>query len=384
MRAEVITRLADIPADDWNRVTGTSHPFLRHEFLSALERHNCVGEAFGWYPQHLAVFDDTGTLGGVAPMYLKDNSYGEFVFDRSWADAYHHAGRSYYPKLVSAIPYTPVTGPRLLVRGDADRHAVRDLLIETALALMTQTHCSSLHWLFTGAEDTETLLGHRFLRRTDCHFHWHDDGYRSFEDFLARLSSRKRKQIRRERRFVAEAGIRMEIIHGHEASEAQWRTMHQFYRSTFERKSGIPTLSLEFFLDISRSMGEQIVLVFAWLGTQAVAGAINLRSDTALYGRHWGCVGYYNSLHFETCYYQGIAYCIENGLSLFEPGAQGEHKISRGFLPTLTWSMHWIADPRFRQAIAQFLAREHEAMLDYRDDMRRYSPYREAAPEPET
>jgi predicted N-acyltransferase len=376
MRADVIKRLAEIPADEWNRVAGSANPFLRHEFLAALERHNCVGEAFGWYPQHLVVFDDAGTLAGVAPMYIKDNSYGEFVFDWSWADAYHRAGKSYYPKLVSAIPYTPVTGPRLLVRQDADRAAVTHLLVDTALALARQTHCSSLHWLFTGGEDTETLLDHGFMRRTGCHFHWHDAGYRSFEDFLSRLNSRKRKQIRRERRFVEEAGIRMQIIHGHEASEAQWQAMHRFYCSTFERKSGIPTLSLEFFLDISRRMGEQIVLVFAWLGAQAVAGAINLRSDKALYGRHWGCNGYYHSLHFETCYYQGIAYCIDNGLSLFEPGAQGEHKIIRGFLPTLTWSMHWVEDRRFRRAIAQFLSREHESMLDYRDDMGRNSPYR--------
>jgi predicted N-acyltransferase len=382
MRAEVIKQLADIPAADWNRVTGTANPFLRHEFLAALERHNCVGESFGWYPQHIAVYDDTGMLAGVAPLYLKDNSYGEFVFDWSWADAYHRAGKTYYPKLVSAIPYTPVTGPRLLVRPDADRAAVRDWLIETALALTPQTHSSSLHWLFTDGEDTQTLLGHHFLRRTGCHFHWRGDGYRSFEDFLSDLSSRRRKQIRRERRYVAEAGIRLQIVHGHEASEAEWQTMHRFYRSTFERKSGLPTLSLEFFLDISHSMGQQIVLVFAWRGAQAVAGAINLRSDTALYGRHWGCLGYYHSLHFETCYYRGIEYCIENRLNLFEPGAQGEHKISRGFLPTLTWSAHWIADPRFRQAIARFLAREHDVMLDYQDEMQRYSPYRESTPEP--
>ena len=375
MRAEIINRLEDIPCGEWNRVSGTTNPFLRHEFLTALERHHCVGENFGWYPQHVVVFDDTDSLAGATPLYLKDNSYGEFVFDWSWAEAYHRAGKPYYPKLVSAIPYTPVTGPRLLVREDAERAVVRDKLVDKALALALQIRCSSLHWLFTDSDDTDTLLRHGLLRRTGCHFHWHDDGYRSFEDFLSRLSSRKRKKIRRERRFVEEAGIRMEIVHGHEASEAQWRIMHDFYRSTFEKKSGIPTLSLEFFLDISKSMGDQIVLVFAWLDRQAVAGAINLRSDMALYGRHWGCAGHYHSLHFETCYYQGIEYCIENQLTLFEPGAQGEHKISRGFLPTLTWSAHWIADPVFREAISRFLAREHELMLDYKEDMRGNSPY---------
>ena len=375
MRTAIINRLDDLPREQWNRVTGTGHPFLRHEFLSALEKHGCVGETFGWYPQHVALFDETGSLAGAVPLYLKDNSYGEFVFDWSWAQAYERSGKRYYPKLVSAVPYTPVTGPRLLVRDDVDRALATELLTNQARALTAQTRCSSLHFLFTDVGDTDTLLQHGLLRRTSCHFHWHDRNYRSFEDFLSRLSSRKRKKIRRERRFVKEAGIRMEIIHGHEASEAQWAIMHDFYCSTFEKKSGIPTLSLDFFLDISARMGEQIVLVFAWLGQRAVAGAINLRSDTALYGRHWGCAEHYHSLHFEACYYQGIEYCIANRLSLFEPGAQGEHKISRGFLPTLTWSAHWIADPGFRKAIERFLIHEHELILDYREDMGGYSPY---------
>jgi len=382
MRTTILNRLDDIPCEQWNRVAGTTHPFLRHEFLAALERHGCVGEAFGWYPQHIALFDDTGSLAGAVPLYLKDNSYGEFVFDWSWAEAYERAGKRYYPKLVSAIPYTPVTGPRLLIRDDVDRAHAADLLIDKAMALAGQTRCSSLHWLFTSDGDTDVLLNHDLLRRTGCHFHWHDRGYHSFEDFLSRLSSRKRKKIRRERRFVDEAGIRMEVIHGHETSEAQWAIMHGFYRSTFEKKFGMPTLSLEFFLDISRRMGEQIVLVFAWLDRRAVAGAINLRSDTALYGRHWGCAEHFHSLHFETCYYQGIEYCIANRLSLFEPGAQGEHKISRGFLPTLTWSAHWIADAGFREAIERFLAREHELMLDYREEMNGYSPYSAGGAEP--
>ena len=376
MQASVFNQIQDISTADWNRVAGIDNPFLRHEFLAALERHNCVGELFGWYPQHIVVVDDNENLAGIVPLYLKDNSYGEFVFDWAWADAWHRAGKSYYPKLVSAIPYTPVTGPRLLVRPGADRKTVTDALISKALELADQTGSSSLHWLFTDKQDTGTLLKHGFMRRTGCHFHWHNDGYRSFDDFLSRLSSRKRKKTRRERRYVREAGIRMEIIHGNEASEAQWETLHGFYRSTFEKKSGIPTLSLDFFLDISRTMGTQIVLVFAWLGNQAVAGTINLRSDNAYYGRHWGCLEKYHSLHFEACYYQGIEYCINHKLALFEPGVQGEHKISRGFLPTLTWSAHWIADLPFSDAIARYLAQEHELTLDYCDDMRRHSPYK--------
>ncbi len=380
MRVAVINRLTEVPADQWNRLTGTAPPFLRHEFLAALERHSCVGEQFGWYPQHLAVYDEAGILAGLAPLYLKDNSYGEFVFDWSWADAWHRSGKPYYPKLVSAIPYTPVTGPRLLVRDDMEPAAVTELLIRASLELVDRAGASTLHWLFTNESDTERLLEHGFLRRTGCHFHWHNRGYRTFDDFLGSLNSRKRKKVKRERRYVEEAGIRMEIIHGSEASAAQWQAMHQFYTSTFERKSGMPTLSLEFFLEISESMGDQIVLVMATLGNRLVAGAINLRSDTTYYGRHWGCLDTYHSLHFETCYYQGIEYSIRHGLGLFEPGVQGEHKISRGFLPTLTWSAHWIADTAFREAISRYLDNEQELIMDYSRDMQQYSPYRKETP----
>ena len=380
MRVAVINRLTEVPADQWNRVTGTAHPFLRHEFLAALERHSCVGEDYGWYPQHLAVYDEAETLAGLAPLYLKDNSYGEFVFDWSWADAWQRSGKPYYPKLVSAIPYTPVTGARLLVRDDMEYATVADLLIRAALELAERAGVSSLHWLFTNERDTDRLREHGLLRRTGCHFHWHNRGYRTFDDFLGNLSSRKRKKVKRERRFVEEAGIDMKIIHGDVASEAQWQAMHRFYSSTFERKSGMPTLSLEFFLDISHSMGDQIVLVMAYLGDRLVAGAINLRSDTAFYGRHWGCQEKYHSLHFETCYYQGIEYSIRHGLGLFEPGVQGEHKISRGFLPALTWSAHWIADATFREAIARYLVNEHELIMDYSRDMQQSSPYRRETP----
>jgi predicted N-acyltransferase len=377
MRAGVINRLDDLAEGQWNRVAGTRNPFLRSEFLAALERHGCVGEAFGWYPQHLVVYDDDGELAGAAPLYLKDNSYGEFVFDWSWADAYQRTGRAYYPKLVSAIPYTPVTGPRLLVRAGADRAGVIHALVHKSLDLTRETGSSSLHWLFTDEGDTQALLDAGLLRRTGCHFHWHNSAYRSFDDFLRRLTSRKRKKLRRERRYVMDAGICMETVHGDEASEELWATLHRFYRSTFEQKAGIATLSLDFFLDICQTMGEQLVLVYARDGKRVVAGAINLRSDTALYGRHWGCSDRYHSLHFETCYYQGIDYCIEQGLSLFEPGAQGEHKISRGFLPTLTWSVHWLEDPPFREAVSRFLANEHELMLEYHKDMNACSPYRQ-------
>jgi len=337
MRTTVVNQITDIPRDDWNCVSGTGHPFLRHEFLSALETQGCVGEAHGWWPQHIAAYDDADTLVGIAPLYLKDNSYGEFVFDWAWAEAYQRAGLPYYPKLVSSIPYTPVTGSRLLVRPGSDYATVARALVGKALSLTTEKQASSLHWLFTNEADTSLLGNSGFMRRTSCHFHWHNDDYISFDDFLSRLSSRKRKKIRRERRHVREAGIKLSIVHGNEATDEQWQIMHALYCSTFRKKSGVPTLSLGFFQEISRTMGEQVVLVFAEHSGQTVAGAIMLRGDDALYGRHWGCREDFNSLHFEACYYQGIDYCIRNKLALFEPGAQGEHKISRGFLPVYTW-----------------------------------------------
>jgi predicted N-acyltransferase len=376
MQTRVINRIVDIPAGAWNAVAGTDHPFTRHEFLAALERHDCVGERFGWLPCHILAEDADGRLLGAVPCYLKDNSYGEFVFDWAWADAYQRMGLPYFPKLVASIPYTPVTGPRLLVRQDADHAAVTAALIHEMHRQRAQHDASSIHCLFSDAQDTDALCEQGFMRRTSCHFHWHNDNYTGFDDFLSRLSSRKRKKIRRERRHVQDAGLHMELLTGGEATEEQWQSMHTFYRSTFERKSGIPTLSLAFFLEISRTMGDQVLLVFARHGSKLVAGAIMLRSSRALYGRHWGCLQDYHSLHFETCYYQGIDYCIGHGLTLFEPGAQGEHKISRGFLPTFTWSAHWIEDARFRDAIRRYLDAEHAWMLEYRNDLQKTSPFR--------
>jgi len=376
MRTAIIKCIGDVSRADWNRVTGTAHPFLRHEFLSALETHGCVGKEYGWWPHHITVYDAGGQLVGIAPLYLKDNSYGEFVFDWAWADAYQRSGLPYYPKLVSAIPYTPVTGPRLLVHPDSDAVAVTRAIISRALSLAAETGCSSIHWLFTSTADTRALTEAGYLRRSSCHFHWHNRGYECFDDFLAQLSSRKRKKIRRERRHVNEAGISLDIVHGYEATAEQWRIMHAFYCSTFLKKSGTPTLSLGFFEEISATMGEQVVLVFAIHDGRAVAGSIMLRSDDALYGRHWGCREAFNSLHFEACYYQGIEYCIRHKLRLFEPGAQGEHKISRGFLPSYTWSAHWIANEQFREAIDRYLRQEHDLIVDYHDDLMQTSPFR--------
>ncbi len=380
MKLTLLNSVDEVTADQWNAVSGTGNPFLRHEFMVALERNGCVGERHGWLPRHLTASDDDGTLVGVAPMYLKDNSYGEFVFDWSWAEAYQRAGLPYYPKSVVAIPYTPTPGPRILVRHDACRENVSSQLIELARAWSQSEELSSLHWLFTDESDTAQLAKQGFLLRLGCQFHWENKGYRDFDDYLSHFNSRKRKKAYRERRYVREQGIELVTVHGHEATDLHLHTMHEFYRSTFEKKWGHPTLTLDFFHEIARTMGEQLVFFIAQKQHKMVAAAICFRGDDTLYGRHWGCHADYHSLHFEACYYQGIEYCIRHGLKIFQPGAQGEHKISRGFLPTPTWSAHWIENEQFRGLIAQFLDHETTAMRDYIEELGQRSPFRDGRP----
>ena len=372
MDLRVLTTIDAVDRDAWNAVAGSDHPFVRHEFLAALEHNGCVGPEWGWLPRHLAAFEE-GRLVGAVPLYLKDNSYGEFVFDWSWADAYQRAGLPYYPKAVVAVPYTPATGPRILTADDN----VAAALVALAQELACEERLSSLHWLFTRDLDTQRLREQGLLMRMGVQFHWHNQGYRDFDDYLDSFNSRKRKKVRRERRYVQQAGIDIRIVHGHQASEHELEVMHDFYRSTFDKKWGHATLNLGFFREIAATMGEQLVLVIAGKGARIVAGAICFRGDDALFGRHWGCCEDYHSLHFEACYYQGIEYCIDHGLRLFEPGAQGEHKISRGFLPTATWSAHWIAHEGFRNIIERFLHQETGAMRDYMDELSARSPFRE-------
>ncbi len=373
MRVTVHDSIDQISAADWNRVAGTGNPFLQHAFLAALEHNGCVGTEFGWLPQHLAAYDDRDFLVGAAPLYLKDNSYGEFVFDWSWADAYGRAGGQYYPKLVAAIPYTPATGPRLL----AQATEVKQALLDASIALARRLRVSSLHWLFPPEAEIELMEGAGMMRRTGCQFHWHNRGYRDFDHFLERFSAQKRKKLKRERRRVEESGLQIERVHGHQATEHQLEVAAEFYRTTFDKKWGVATLNLGFFQEVARSMGERLLLVMARDSARYVAAAICFRSDDALYGRHWGCNADYHSLHFELCYYQGIDYCIDEQLQLFEPGAQGEHKISRGFEPTPTWSAHWIADRGFATAIGDFLRREQVGMRHYMDELAEHTPYKE-------
>ncbi len=373
----VLDSLSGICARDWNALGVMPYPYLRHEFLAALEQEDCVGERFGWVPRHITAWDEHDRLIGAVPLYLKFNSYGEFVFDWAWADAYTRHGLSYYPKLVSASPYTPATGPKLLAAATATQD-IKQQLITAAIMLAEQLDVSSLHWLFTPEQDTEALEAAGLMRRVGCQFHWRNAGYHSFDDFLATLTSSKRKNIRKERRQVTEAGIAFRVLNGHDASEQDWRVFHRYYESTFHRRGGIPTLSLGFFMTIATAMPDAVLLIQAEHRGRPVAAAFCLVGEDTLYGRHWGCGEHFDKLHFEACYYQGLAFCIEHGLARFEPGAQGEHKIARGFLPHPTLSAHWLADARFSRAIAEHLDDERQGIQAYLSEMAARSPYRNA------
>jgi predicted N-acyltransferase len=379
MHSIIIDSLDEVLSDSWNSLQGTHIPFLRHEFLSALEKHHCVGKSTGWIPQHILIYEGE-TLLGAAPQYLKTNSYGELVFDWAWAEAYQRSGLNYYPKLVTAIPYTPATGPRLLIAPNEVREKIATQLIQAALEHAKNLQLSSVHWLFPHEQDMQQLKQQGLLIRLGCQFHWNNlpgtEYYRDFDDYLDRFTSSKRKKIRRERRQVSEAGVTLQRLQGNELSDAQWQSVHRHYCSTFDRLSGYATLSLDFFRELSQTMPQQLIVIVAEHKGDTVASAICFRDDNTLYGRHWGCDAHFQNLHFEACYYQGLEYCIEHKLQRFDPGAQGEHKISRGFLPTPTRSAHWIAEPQFRAAIEDFLQRETLGMQHYIQELSEHSPFK--------
>ncbi len=376
MQLEVLERLDAVDAREWNALAG-AFPFLRHEFLSALQRHGCLGREFGWIPYYLVLREAPGgPIAAAAPTFLKLNSFGEFVFDFAWAHAYERHGLRYYPKLVAAAPFTPATGPRLLVAPDRERGATAAALAAAVREHAGELGVSTLHWLFPPERDLASLRDDGLLIRDDIQYHWTNAGYADFDDFLAAFSSRKRKKARRERRRVHEQGIELVRRHGHEMDDAEWSLAHHFYTSTFEKKWNIPVLTREFFAEIGRTMGEQIVVVFARHAGRTVAASILFRGGNTLYGRYWGCDADCHSLHFEACYYQGIEYAIEQGLERFEPGAQGEHKIARGFLPTWTHSAHWIAEPMFRDAIRDHIERERAVLQSRYRELMSESPFR--------
>jgi hypothetical protein len=370
-----LSSIRDVDARAWNELAG-SDPFLRHEFLVALENSGCIGADTGWQPCHLVLGDGGEPLLGALPLYWKHNSHGEFVFDWSWADAYQRAGLPYYPKLVSSVPFTPATGSRLLIGDPANADAIADQLVNGALRLAVDSSASSLHILFPATVDRTHFLRHGFLERKGCQFHWHNDGYADFDDFLARFSSAKRKKARRERRRIVEAGIQFEHLRGDEPSRSDWDAIHRFYSRTFLRRGRAPYLKREFFDEISTTMPENLLIVLARFKGQPIATAICFRSADTLYGRYWGSLADFHSLHFEACYYQGIEYCIANGLQRFEPGTQGEHKISRGFSPHPTWSYHWLGNHAFREAIERYLTQETTHVDAYIGDLQEHVPYR--------
>jgi predicted N-acyltransferase len=373
---ERLSGLGTVAPGDWNALTA-GNPFSSHEFLTALERSGCVGAGTSWQPEHLILRDSEGRLVGAMPLYIKHDSRGEFVFDWGWAEAYARAGRDYYPKLVGAIPFTPATGPRLLVRADEpNRTAVIRELLSGALTVASDVDASSIHVLFPATDDCSALAAARYLCRKSCQFHWHNEQYADFDDFLAQFTSEKRKKVRRERRRIREANIEFEHLLGNELAAHEWDAVFDYYSRTFLQRGRHPYLNRAFFDEISRTMPHQIVVILARYAGRPIATAICFRSQSHFYGRYWGSLAEFHSLHFETCYYQGIDYCIRERLEVFEPGTQGEHKISRGFSPTPTWSYHHIFDDEFRAAVGDFLDRETHLVDEYIGDLGEHVPYR--------
>lgn len=373
MTITVVDTLSAVPAADWNRLTGDD-PFLRHEFLSALHDTGCAAAQSGWAPQYLLLHEQ-GALAGAMPLYLKTHSYGEYVFDWAWADAYHRHGLDYYPKLLSAIPFTPVDGRRVL----AQTGEQCDRLIAAALQLARELRVSSLHCLFPPSDQAARMQAQGMMLRHGVQFHWTNRGYGSFEDFLSGMNHAKRKKIRQERRKVRDAGIDFEWLEGAAITDAHWSFFARCYRQTYREHRSTPYLSLDFFRRIGAAMPGHTLLIVARHNGRPVAASLNIRSRHSLFGRHWGALEFHPALHFEACYYQGIEYCIARDLHTFEGGAQGEHKIARGLLPMETCSAHWLAQPEFASAVGEFLARETRGMAHYVDELNDRSPFKTAA-----
>ncbi len=381
MQTRVVQAIAEIPGDAWNALLTDGNPFLRHEFLLALETTGCASPATGWHPCHVICENADGTLAGALPLYLKTNPYGEFVFDYAWAGAYERAGLQYYPKLVSSVPFTPVTGPRLLCAPHDTPTAAA--LIQAAQDIATRNGLSSWHVLFPDAAALRRLTDAKLLARKDCQFHWQNHGYRDFDEFLATFTAVKHKKVRRERRRIMEAGIRFRTLTGATLTAADWEAIMPLYASTFLQRGREPYLDRAFFEQVSATLPEHILVFAGYRDGDLTGVAICFRSDTHLYGRYWGADGFVDSLHFETCYYQGIDYCIREGLQTFEPGTQGEHKISRGFVPTETWSAHWLSRPEFAAAIDDYLAHERDHVNRYIDVLGEHVPYKRVSGEAE-
>jgi predicted N-acyltransferase len=357
------------------------NPFVSHAFFSALEASGSACARTGWGPRHLVARLD-GAIAGIVPCYLKSHSQGEYVFDRGWADAYERAGGRYYPKLQASVPFTPAAGPRLLIREGADQNRVGPALASGLVALCGATKASSVHVTFTREAEWKFLASHGFLQRNDQQFHWRNPGYASFEDFLKTLNSRHRKAIKRERRDALASGITIHALTGSDITEDAWDAFFDFYMDTGSRKWGRPYLTRAFFSLVAESMPKDVLLVMARRQGRWIAGAINFIGSDTLYGRNWGAIEHHPFLHFEVCYYQAIDFAIGRGLKTVEAGAQGEHKIARGYLPQTTYSAHYIADPGLRRAIDEYLRRERLYVAEAAGELTEAGPFRKAADEP--
>ena len=373
-------RIAEIGREGWEACTANpdycANPFISFDFLDALELSGCAVAQTGWAPHHLAVEDEAGQVAAVMPLYLKSHSQGEYVFDHAWADAYHRAGGRYYPKLQAAAPFSPVTGPRLIVRADVDQTMAKRTLLGGAVSLCERLEASSVHVTFPSKSDWDCLGGEGLLQRQDQQYHWHNADYGRFEDFLAALSSNRRKTIRRERRD-AQAGLEIVGLSGADLTEEAWDAFYQFYEDTGARKWGRPYLNRAFFSMMGERMADKILLIMAKRDGRYIAGALNLLGDDCLYGRNWGAVEDVPFLHFELCYYQAIEHAIRLGLKRVEAGAQGQHKIARGYLPAPVYSAHFIADPALRDPVRRYLDQEREAVQNEMDWLsEEYSPFK--------
>jgi predicted N-acyltransferase len=374
LRRACLPSLDAVDPAAWDALGGAASPFVSHDFLSLLESTGCVGGTTGWHPSHLTYTDAAGTLRAAIPAYLKDHSWGEFVFDFGWAQAYARHGLRYYPKLLASVPFTPATGARLLRRPEDD--ALAPDLVEGIEALVAERGLSSAHALFVSEADRDAFAARGWLIRRDCQFHWVNRDYADYEAYLAGFTAEKRKKTRRERRRCEENGIVFQTLHGDELAPEQIDLVHALHRRTFVAHGHEPYLNRAFFRAVAPRMGRRMMVKIALHAGEAVAVAVFFRSRDALYGRYWGAREDFHSLHFEACYHQGIEYCIEHRIARFEPGTQGEHKVARGFEPTLTWSAHHIADPRFREAIEDFVLREAPAVEAYAAEIDRHTPFR--------
>ena len=370
----IVNDLQTISAEKWQTLDFAENPFLSYPYLSGLEKFDCLKNQ-NWQPLHIVIEDDNELI-GFLPLYIKQDSYGEFVFDWAWADAYQQAGRNYYPKLVSAIPFTPVAGSRLLVNKTHDSAVINKILLDAAVLLMEENNFSSLHFLFPDKDNMDVFMDNTGLKRITCQYHWLNNNYRDFQDFTDSLTSKKRKRILKERREITNSGIEIERLSGNEITSSQWQVFYQFYCRTFYRKWGEPRLTLDFFQSLGKELPEQTLLILAKQNNETIAGAFAMSDRDTLYGRHWGCSQYMPFLHFELCYYQTIEHTIEKGLKRLDAGVQGEHKLARGFHPVAMPSAHWIREKDFRTAIADYLDRETVAMQEHIAMLETHLPYK--------